>query len=92
MNETFSFQELRESLRASDKGKLVDSLIAVEFGLEFYEASWFAHQDYLAQVAKEAKEYAPESLAEVATLYLLDMAEEIGFSEIDFDTVEQSAQ
>jgi len=92
MKELFTFDELRESLRISDKGKLVDSLIAVEFGLEFYEASWIAHQGYLSQVAKENDEYAPESLAEVATLYLLDMAEEIGFSEIDFDKVEESAQ
>lgn len=70
----------------------MDSLIAVEFGLEFYEASWFAHQDYLAEVEGDSNEYSPQSLSEVATLYLLDMAEEIGFSEIDFDKVEQSSK
>jgi len=92
MNTQFSFEELRSFLRESDKGKLVDSLMAVEFGLEFYEVSWLAHQDYLEQVSEESEDFGPTTFAEVATLYLLDMSDEIGFAEIDFDKIAESAQ
>ena len=40
-----SFEELRSFLHESDKGRVFDSLIAVELGLEVYETFWQAHND-----------------------------------------------
>ena len=42
---TSSFEELRAFLHESDKGRVFDSLIAVELGLEVYETFWQAHKD-----------------------------------------------
>ena len=45
-NETMtSFEELRSFLHESDKGRIFDSLIAVELGLDHYETYWIAHCD-----------------------------------------------
>ena len=43
--EMTSFEELRSFLHESDKGRVFDSLIAVELGLETYETFWQAHND-----------------------------------------------
>ena len=43
--EMISFEELRSFLHESDKGRVFDSLIAVELGLEVYETFWQAHND-----------------------------------------------
>lgn len=42
---TSTFDELRSFLHESDKGAVFDSLIAVELGLDVYEAYWDAHRD-----------------------------------------------
>lgn len=43
--EMTSFEELRSFLHESDKGRVFDSLIAVELGLDVYETFWQAHCD-----------------------------------------------
>ena len=40
-----SFQELRNFICESHKGQVFDSLLAVELGLDHYEAFWVAHCD-----------------------------------------------
>jgi len=48
-----SFDELRTFLHESDKGKVFDSLIAVELGLDHYQTYWKAHCDMNEEIAFE---------------------------------------
>jgi len=80
--EKFSLEALREFLQEESNGQIFDSLIAVEIGLEDYELSWLAHQDYLEDVM-------PEALAEIGSAcmgYLIHMAMEL---EVDDSTFEK---
>ena len=40
-----NLREFREFICETPKGQVFDSLIAVELGLDEYEAAWDAHQD-----------------------------------------------
>ena len=80
-----SFDEFREFICATDKGMCVDSLIAVELGLQDYETLWAAHCD-LQEVVPHPD--APESYV---VSFLIEMAEYLDFHEVDFDKLLGSA-
>ena len=40
-----NLREFREFICETPKGQVFDSLVAVELGLDEYEAAWDAHQD-----------------------------------------------
>ena len=77
-----TFDEMRDLIRESDRGKVMDSLIAVEVGLESYEAWWDAHCAIREEVAPE-----DEDDSEILLGFLLDMGELIDFAAVDFDKV-----
>ena len=79
--ERISFEELRKTICDTDKGKLVDSLIAVEMGLEDYSTMWYAHQDIL-EAHPDAEWGHPENSV---LSFLIDMDDWLDFSQIDFD-------
>ena len=74
-----SFEELREVICESDKGKVVDSLIACELGLRDYETLWEAHLDVLdAHPIKSGVDNAVVS-------FLVEISDYLDFHEVDFD-------
>ncbi len=73
------FKEFRESLTTSDRGKVVDSLLAVELGLDVYSTYWQAHQDMAKAGIVDEKE--------LVVGFLTTVGEEVGFSEVDFDKI-----
>lgn len=81
-----NFEEMRALVQESDRGKVMDSLICVEVGLESYKAWWDAHNDIREEVSeKEAED------GEVLLTFLMDMGEIIDFASVDFDRVMESA-
>ena len=46
-----TFQELREAMTLTDEGKVLLSFIAVEMGLDDFEACWDAHCDLYEDIA-----------------------------------------
>ena len=76
-----TFEELRDFVQATDKGKVVDSLIACEIGLQDYETLWTAHCD-LQDVLPHP--HAPDSYV---VSFLIEMAEYLDFHEVDFDKI-----
>jgi hypothetical protein len=72
-----TFQELRTFLWESERGKVFDSLIAVECGLEVYEASWDAMCDMNSE--KETND--------IIVLFLVDIGDFIGVEDSDFEKV-----
>ena len=77
----FDFAGLREFLQATDKGKVVDSLIAVELGLLDYETLWAAHCDLQAMLPH------PDAPKDYVVSFLIEMAEYLDFHEVDFDKI-----
>ena len=77
----FEFEEMREFLQLTDKGQLVDSLIAVEIGLLDYETLWAAHCD-LQEVIPH-----PDAPQDYVVSFLIEMAEYLDFHEVDFDKI-----
>ena len=76
---SLKFEDLREMLNADPRGSLIDSLIAVECGVDDYHALWDAHVDCLTDAGNDVDP------ATAATIFLVEMSEIIGFDEIDFD-------
>lgn len=65
------FEELRSFLQETTQGRVFDSLICVELGLEEYYAAWDAHCD-MAALDMEDDQQA------VVVGFLADIAEYIG--------------
>ncbi len=72
-----NFPELRSFLRESQRGKVFDSLIAVECGLDVYEAAWDAMCDMHSEM----------EINDIIVLFLVDMGEFIGVEDSDFEKV-----
>ena len=75
-----TFEELRAFMWETPKGQVVDSLIAVEVGIDHYEAWWQAHLDYIlnSNDPQEERDVVLEFLVEVADLIDLgDAADDI---------------
>ena len=72
-----SIRELREFICESQKGQIFDSLIAVEIGLEAYEAFWTAHCDMNPGLVFEDRVVG----------FISDIFEYIGFEGHDIDAL-----
>jgi hypothetical protein len=72
-----NFQELRAFLWESERGRVFDSLIAVECGLEMYEASWDAMCDIHHDLETN----------DIIVNFLVDIGEYIGVEDSDFEKV-----
>jgi hypothetical protein len=70
-----TFDELRTFLHESTQGRVFDSLICVEIGLDEYNAAWDAHVDM-----SEADDFH-----DVIVAFLSDVADYIGVSDCDFE-------
>lgn len=83
----FSIDALRSYLHDAPKGKILDSLIAVEIGLEDYAISWEVHQDYLLS----EEPHMMESIELASIGYLVDLGVILDIGEIDFDKILETA-
>ena len=72
-----SFKELREFICESERGQVFDSLIAVEIGLDHYEAFWDAHCDMNPGLTFDAK----------VAGFISDIFDYIGFEGNDIDAL-----
>ena len=72
-----NFEQLRSFLCESDRGKVFDSLIAVELGLDEYQAAWDAISDMNPNVETN----------DIIVEFLVDLGDYIGIGEADFDKV-----
>jgi hypothetical protein len=76
------FEELRSFICESDRGRVFDSLIAVELGLEEYECAWNAHCDM--------NPHGDEN--DIIVAFLVDVADYIGVADSDFEKVLASVE
>ena len=67
-----TFQELREAMTLTDEGKVLLSFIAVEMGLDDFEACWDAHCDVYEHMA-EKNGVEQETLISIFLHELYDM-------------------
>jgi hypothetical protein len=65
------FEELRSFLQETTQGRVFDSLICVELGLEEYSAAWDAHSDMAEEDGEDGEHAAVVS-------FLANVAEYIG--------------
>ena len=74
-NVIMTFEDLRAFMWESPKGQVVDSLIAVEIGLDHYAAFWQAHCDIAAEQSHDYEEHdlVLDFLVEIADM--IDLAE-----------------
>ena len=80
MTNRMTFQEFRDFMWESDKGKVVDSLIATEVGLLDYETWWQAHLDVSEHLGETSSQddFIFEFLVGVAELIsMADASEDI---------------
>lgn len=77
----FSFEALRDFLREDPRGQIFDSLIAVEIGLEDYEVSWLAYQDWLEDELPDAM----EDISAACVGYLVSMSMDLEIEDTNFD-------
>ena len=77
-----NFEELRSFICESDRGRVFDSLVAVEIGIDHYECAWQAHCDMNPH----------EETDEIIAAFLLDMADYVGVADEDFDKVLANAE
>ena len=77
-----NFEELRTFICESNRGRVFDSLIAVELGLEEYECAWNAHCDMKPQANDN----------DIIVAFLVDVADYIGVADTDFDKVLASVE
>ena len=83
----FSIDELRSYLQEVPNGMILDSLIAVEIGLEDYEISWEVHQEYL--LSEEPSLMETLELASIG--YLIELGTMLNVEEVDFDKILETA-
>ena len=79
MKKKFSFEELRSFLHEADKGQILDSLFAVELGLEEYATCWEAHQD--------SHDTGHDTIEMVSLPFLIQMGLICQVDQIDFDKI-----
>ena len=72
-----NFEQLRSFLCESDRGRVFDSLIAVELGLEEYSCAWTAHCDMNPHAETN----------DVIVEFLVDVGDYIGVGDADFEKV-----
>ena len=77
-----NFEELRSFICESNRGRVFDSLIAVELGLKEYECAWNAHCDMNPQANDN----------DIIVAFLVDVADYIGVADTDFDKVLASVE
>ncbi len=77
-----NFEALRSFLCESDRGRVFDSLIAVELGLEEYECAWQAHADMNPHGETN----------DVIVGFLIDVGDYIGVGDSDFEKVLASVE
>ena len=75
MTKRMTFQEFRDFMWETDKGRVVDSLIAVEAGLEAYETWWEAHLDFYETLKETHEEHTVILDFLIGTAELLDLAD-----------------
>ena len=75
MTKRMTFEEFREFMWETDKGKVVDSMIAVEVGLETYLTWWEAHLDFYESLGETHEEHDIILDFLVGTAELLNMTE-----------------
>lgn len=71
-----TFDNLRSFLQESTQGRVFDSLICVELGLEEYSCAWQAHKDMNEKA---------DNFEDVVVTFLSDVADHIGVADCDFD-------
>ena len=76
------FEELRSFICESDRGRVFDSLIAVELGLDEYQCAWTAHCD-MNPLGEEN---------DIIVAFLVDVADYIGVADSDFEKVLASVE
>ena len=76
-----SLQEFRDFICESPKGQVFDSLVAVELGLDVYEAAWDAHQDMCES----------DSFESLVVEFLKDLHDYIGFTGDEIEKVVAAA-
>ena len=69
-----TFQELREAMTMTDEGQVLLSFIAVELGLDDFEACWDAHCDVYEHMA-EKNSVEQETLISIFPHEIYDMLE-----------------
>ena len=77
-----NFEQLRSFLCESDRGRVFDSLIAVELGLDEYQAAW----DAISTMNPHAE------TNDVIVEFLVDVGDYIGVGDADFDKVLASVE
>jgi hypothetical protein len=77
-----NFEELRSFLCESDRGRVFDSLIAVELGLSDYECAWTAISDMNPNAETN----------DVIVEFLMDIGDYIGVGDSDFEKVLASVE
>jgi len=76
-----TFDELRETLHETNEGRVLDSFIAVEIGLDDYSACWEAHNDVYENVGATADTQT------VITLFLQELYDMLEIEEKVFERV-----
>ena len=69
-----TFEEFREFMHETPKGQVVDSLIAVEAGLDVYRTWWEAHLDFYESLGETHEEHDLVLDFLIGTAELLDLA------------------
>lgn len=77
-----NFKELRSFLCESDRGRVFDSLIAVELGLDDYQAAW----DAICDMNQNAE------TNDIIVEFLVDVGDYIGVGDADFEKVLASVE
>ena len=86
----YSFDEFREFLREAPKGQILDSLFAVELGLDEYSTAWLAHQDMMEDEPELSKEDLPIDL--VALPFLIDLGMFVNLDQINIEKIVSNAE
>ena len=76
-----TFEELRSAMSRSNEGQVLDSFIAVEIGMDDYEASWDAHNDIYEESGVEADEET------IVTMFLQEVYDMLEIEEDEFEKV-----
>ena len=87
----YSFEEFREFLREVPKGQVLDSLFAVELGLDEYSTAWLAHQDMMED-EPELKKMDELPIDLVALPFLIDLGMFVNLDQINIEKLVSNAE
>lgn len=76
-----NLHDFREFICETPKGQVFDSLVAVEIGLDEYEAAWEAHRDM----------YEGGTFEDVVVQFLIELHDYIGFTGDELERVVSAA-